>query len=102
MSGRRGRPPTIDATRLWHAAETLEHIVGPGFQLFHTRRLGWLLRRMDSWPMPDGGSRLVFVDVDEAPDGQLGALLVRHQLRTHQRRPKITATGSTEATAIST
>lgn len=83
---RRGRRPAINVTRTWEIAAELEAILGSGFQLFHTRRLGWLLRQMESWPTPDGKSRLVFVDIDEAPDGQLGALLVRHQQRQYGHR----------------
>jgi hypothetical protein len=75
----RARAP-IDATRAWEAAETLEAILGPGVDLVHSKRLGWILRQWDSW---DGanGPRDGWKEVDSAPDGQLGALLIRHQRR---------------------
>jgi hypothetical protein len=75
----RARAP-IDATRAWEAAETLEAILGPGVDLVHTKRLGWILRAWDSWEGPNG-PRDGWKEVDSAPDGQLGALLIRHQRR---------------------
>lgn len=70
----------IDATRVWEAAETLEVILGPGVDLVHTKRMGWLLRTWDSWAGTNG-PRDGWREVDSAPDGQLGALLIRHQHR---------------------
>jgi hypothetical protein len=78
---RRQRPRAIDATRTWEIATELERILGPGYHLAHTHRMGWLLRRLESSPEPSGKSRMKYVDVDSAPDGQLGALLLRHQER---------------------
>jgi hypothetical protein len=76
----------------------MEQVIGPGYQLFHTRRIGWMLRQLELWPdaHAPGGSRWVFVDVDDAPDGQLGALLIRHQerqwtARTDKRTPQVVA-----------
>lgn len=79
-SGHR-RTPAVDDTTMWDAAMILERVLGSGFHLSHTHHMGWLLRHLESWPQPDGIPRSVYVDVDSAPDGQLGALLIRHQRR---------------------
>lgn len=82
----RTRPPA-DPAQVQEAAAVVERIVGRGFQLFHTRRMGWLLRQMEFWPTPSGIDRMTFVDVDQAPEGQLGALLLRHLERQRTGRP---------------
>jgi hypothetical protein len=76
----RARAP-IDATRAWEAAETLEAILGPGVDLVHTKRLGWILRASGIHGRDANGPRDGWKEVDSAPDGQLGALLIRHQRR---------------------
>jgi hypothetical protein len=76
----------MDAPRVWEAAAVLETIVGPGFHLAHTHRMGWLLRQLESWPDWRNGRSWRWVDVDSAPEGQLGALLIRHQERERTRR----------------
>jgi hypothetical protein len=77
----RGRLPAIDATRTHDVAEGLEEILGPGYDLVHTKRLGWMLRKWDTWVRADGLPRDGWREVDSAPEGQLGALLMRHQRR---------------------
>lgn len=72
----RTRLPAVDVTRTHEIAAELEQIVGPGYDLVHTRRLGWLLRVYEP-----NRERVVLVEVDSAPEGSLGALLVRHQRR---------------------
>lgn len=71
----RGRLPAVDVTRTHEIAADLEQILRPGDQLVRTRRDGWLIRRYAV------GVRIKFEVIDEAPEGQLGALLVRHQRR---------------------
>lgn len=71
---------------MWEAAEIIESAVGQGFNLAHTHRMGWLLRRWDSWIDRFDQPRDGWVEVDSAPDGQLGALLLRHQQREHAKR----------------
>jgi hypothetical protein len=87
-SPRRGRQAArrapVDATRTWEAAEALERILEPGIELVHTKRLGWLLRRLD-WVGSEGRPHMGWVEIDSAPNGQLGALLMRHQERTRTK-----------------
>lgn len=80
----RTRAAPIDATRAWDAAGVLETMLEPGIELVHTKRMGWLLRRLD-WVGPDTRPRMSWVEIDSAPDGQLGALLLRHQERKASR-----------------
>jgi hypothetical protein len=42
----------------------------------HTQRIGWMLRRYET-----NRVRVGLAEVDSAPEGSLGALLVRHQRR---------------------
>lgn len=79
--------PAIDATRAWEAADIIEQMVGAGFHLAHTHRMGWLLRQLESWPDWRTGRSWNWVDVDSAPEGQLGALLLRHQDRQRTAPP---------------
>jgi hypothetical protein len=58
------------------AEAELEQIIGPGYELMHTQRIGWMLRRYET-----NRARVGLAEVDSAPDGSLGALLVRHQRR---------------------
>jgi hypothetical protein len=81
-AGRRSRK--VDPTHTWEIGNGLEEILGHGFHLAHTHRMGWLLRKLESSPDPTGKPRMKWVDVDSAPDGQLGALLIRHQQRDRQ------------------
>lgn len=83
---RRGRPRAIDATRTWEIADGLEQLLGRGFHIAHTHRMGWLLRHLESFPEPSGRATMKYVDVDSAPEGQLGALLLRHQERMRTPR----------------
>lgn len=86
MSARRGRPPAIDASRVWEAAEVFEQIIDSRHELVHTVRMGWLLRRWDSDLDYLGKPCMRWSDLDSAPDGQLGALLLRHQQRQRPGR----------------
>lgn len=78
---RRGRKPAIDPKRTQELGDQLEPILGPGWQLIHSHRMGWRLRQWDSWIDREGHPKMAWLDIDEAPDGQLGALLLRHQRR---------------------
>lgn len=84
--GRRGPLPAIDATRNWETAEYLEQILGPGFELMHTKRMGWLLRQLGDRVDIHGQLGMGYREVDSAPDGHLGALLLRHQERQRSKR----------------
>lgn len=53
------RKQPIDATRMWELATELEQVLGPGYHLAHTHRMGWLLRHLESWPTPSG-TKLVY------------------------------------------
>jgi hypothetical protein len=81
MTMKRTRIPAVDVTRTHEIAAELEQILGPGFDLVHTHRLGWLLRRYEP-----NRERVGLVEVDSAPEGSLGALLVRHQQRVWGER----------------
>jgi hypothetical protein len=72
----RTRQLAVDVTRTHDIAADLEQMLGPGFELVHTRRMGWMIRTYDRTR-----ERVVLVEVDSAPEGSLGALLVRHQRR---------------------
>jgi hypothetical protein len=85
-AGRRGPLAATDVTRTWEVAAELERILGRGYHLSHTHRMGWLLRQFDSKLGQDGEPRMGWTEVDQAPEGQLGALLVRHQ---EQRRGRV-------------
>jgi hypothetical protein len=76
----RTHAPAVDVTRTHEIAAELEQILGRGYDLVHTKRMGWLLRTWDSWEGPSG-PRDGWREIDAAPDGQLGALLVRLQRR---------------------
>lgn len=81
---RRGRRPLVDATRIWEAAEIVEAVLGPRLDLVHSARMGWLLRAWNSDLDHAGLPRMHWTEVDSAPEGQLGALLLRHQERMRQ------------------
>lgn len=78
---RRGRRAVIDATRAWEAAEVIETMVGRGYHLSHTYGMGWLLRELEDGTNHLGEQVMRYVEIDSAPEGQLGALLLRHQQR---------------------
>jgi hypothetical protein len=72
----RTRLPAVDVTRTHEIGAELEQILGPGYELMHTQRIGWMLRRYET-----NRARVGLAEVDSAPEGSLGALLVRHQRR---------------------
>jgi hypothetical protein len=74
--------PKIDATRTHEIAADLEQIFGRGYDLVHTKRMGWMLREWDTWVRADGLPRDGWREIDSAPEGQLGALLIRLQRRS--------------------
>jgi hypothetical protein len=76
MTMKRTRFPAVDVTRTHEIAAELEQILGPGYELMHTQRIGWMLRRYET-----NRARVGLAEVDSAPEGSLGALLVRHQRR---------------------
>jgi hypothetical protein len=76
MTMKRTRLPAVDVTRTHEIAAELEQIIGPGYELMHTQRIGWMLRRYET-----NRARVGLAEVDSAPEGSLGALLVRHQRR---------------------
>lgn len=80
-TGRRGRPGQIDAAYTTEIAAGLESILGRGFDLVHSSSGLWHLRRWDSWFDVSGKPRMAWLDVDEAREGELDQLLLRHQER---------------------
>jgi hypothetical protein len=83
---RRGRPVAVDATLTHDAAAWLEAYLGPGVELVHTRRMGWMLREWATYTNYLGQPADGWREVDSAPEGQLAALLLRHQ-RGRQASP---------------
>lgn len=75
MTMKRTRIPAVDVTRTHEIGAELEQILRPGDQLVRTRRDGWVIRKYAV------GERIKFEVIDSAPEGSLGALLVRHQRR---------------------
>jgi hypothetical protein len=81
MTMKRTRLPAVDVTRTHEIAAELEQILRPGFdQLVRTRRDGWVIRKYAV------GERIKFEVIDSAPEGSLGALLVRHQRRVRGKK----------------
>lgn len=83
---RRGRPPTIDAARTRALGAALERILDQGYELVHTRQLGWMLRQWDSWEGRMGEPHDGWHEVDCAPEGELGELLLRQERRLRSQR----------------
>jgi hypothetical protein len=76
---RRGRPAQIDPELTRLVADGLERILRAGFDLVRTHRSGWSLRQWDTWIDSAGAPRSGWHAVDSAPEGELAALLLRHQ-----------------------